>query len=59
VVRGCVIDRGVFRFIQSLESQVSNQGSPFALPYNLQSNVSGGLGVFAGYGASYDTVVCE
>jgi hypothetical protein len=59
VVRGCVIDRGVFRFIQSFENQVSNQGSPFALPYNVQSNVTGGLGVFAGYGAVYDTVICE
>jgi len=58
VIRGCVIDRGVFQFFNSFENQVSNQGSPFALPYNVKSNVEGGLGVFAGYGAVYDTVVC-
>jgi len=59
VVKGCVIDRGVFKFIDSFENQVANQGSPFALPYNVESNVVGGLGVFAGYGTVYDTVICE
>lgn len=58
-VRGCVIDRGVFNFVRSLETQVSNQGSPFSLPANIQSNVSGGLGVWSGYGAVYDTVICR
>ncbi|MEN9348187.1 MAG: hypothetical protein RLZZ77_1698 [Bacteroidota bacterium] len=60
VVRGCVIDRGAFNFISSLEDQIANQGSPFALPYNLQSNISGGgLGAWIGYGAVYDTVICQ
>lgn len=58
VVKGCVIDRGVYQFFSSFENQVSNQGSPFALPYNVKSNVTGGLGVFAGYGVVYDTVIC-
>lgn len=58
-VRGCVIDRGVFRFIDSFESQVSSQGSPFAIPFNLESNVTGGMGVWAGFGAVYDTVICN
>lgn len=58
-VRGCVIDLPAFRFIQSYESQIGNQGSPFALPYNLESNVEGGLGAFIGYGAVYDTVICQ
>ena len=58
-IRGTVIDRGVYNFVRSLENQASNQGSPFALPANLQTNVSGGLGVWAGYGAVYDTVICR
>ncbi|MDZ4752171.1 MAG: DUF4249 family protein [Flavobacteriales bacterium] len=58
-VKGCVIDRGVFRFLSSFEDQVANQGSPFAVPYNIQSNVAGGLGVWAGYGAVYDTIICQ
>jgi hypothetical protein len=58
-VRGCTIDRNAYKFIYSFESQVSNQGSPFAVPFNLKTNVEGGLGAFIGYGAIYDTVICN
>lgn len=58
VVRGCTIDRAVFRFITSFEDQVSSQGSPFASPANVFSNIEGGLGLWAAYGASYDTIIC-
>jgi hypothetical protein len=58
VVRGCTIDRAAFKFIRSLEAQIGNQGSPFAIPFNLESNLEGGIGAFIGYGALYDTVVC-
>jgi len=58
-IRGCTIDRAAFKFIKSLEAQIGNQGSPFAIPFNLESNLNGGLGAFIGYGAIYDTVVCE
>jgi len=57
-IRGCTIDRAAFKFIRSLEAQISNQGSPFAIPFNLESNLEGGIGAFIGYGAVYDTVVC-
>jgi len=57
-IRGCTIDRASFKFIRSLEAQVGNQGSPFAVPFNLESNLTGGLGAFIGYGAVYDTIVC-
>jgi len=57
-VRGCVIDRGVYAFVTSLEDQVANAGSPFATPVNLNSNINGGLGVWAGYAAVYDTIIC-
>jgi len=59
VVRGCVIDRGAFSFFRTFENQLVNQGSPFSLPNNIISNVSGGLGVWVGYGCVYDTVVCR
>ncbi len=58
-VRGCTIDRLSYRFINSFEDQVASQGSPFAIPSNLQTNVSGGLGGFIGYGAVYDTLICN
>lgn len=59
VVRGCVIDRKAFRYIDSYENQISTQGSPFSVPFNLETNVEGGLGAFIGYGAVYDTVICQ
>jgi len=59
VVKGCVIDRGVFRFVSSFEDQVASSGSPFASPANVFTNVEGGLGLWAGYGAVYDTVICQ
>jgi len=59
-VRGCSIDRNAYKFLYSLETMVSNQGSPFSLPANLESNVrGGGLGAFIGYAAVYDTVFCQ
>jgi hypothetical protein len=58
-VRGCTIDRNAYKFLYSFETQVSNQGSPFSVPFNLESNVEGGLGAFIGYGAVYDTVICN
>ena len=57
-VKSAVIDRGSFLFIDSYETQVSNQGSPFAVPTNVRTNIEGGLGGWIGYGTSYDTIIC-
>jgi hypothetical protein len=57
-VKGCVIDRGAYKFFSSFENQAGNQGSPLAVPANVKSNIEGGLGVWVGYGASYDTIIC-
>ena len=53
------IDRPNFFYFRSFENQVATNGSPFASPGNLESNINGGLGVFSGYGSAYDTVVCN
>lgn len=58
-IRGCSIDKKAYDFIASLEDQAANQGSPFSIPFNLKSNVTGGLGAFIGYAATYDTVICQ
>ena len=59
-VRACTIDHGVFRFFYSMESQIGNQGSPFAVPFELETNIQGGgLGIWAGYGVHNDTIICE
>ncbi|MFT4682662.1 MAG: hypothetical protein ACJAU0_001386 [Flavobacteriales bacterium] len=57
-IRGSVIDLGAFRYISSFEDQATSQGSPFASPANIQTNITGGLGAWIGHGASYDTIIC-
>lgn len=57
-VRATVIDRGALRYITSFEDQAGASGTPFASPANIESNVSGGLGAWIGYGAVYDTIYC-
>jgi len=59
VVKFCSIDRGVYEFWRDAETQIGNQGSPFASPSNIKSNVTGGLGVFAAYSAVYRTLVAQ
>ncbi|MDG1262046.1 MAG: DUF4249 family protein [Flavobacteriales bacterium] len=57
-VRGTVIDLGAYQYISSFEDQAASQGSPFASPANIRSNINGGLGAWIGYGATYDTIIC-
>ena len=60
VVKFCSIDNGVFRFIRDLETEVSNNGNPFAAPLTIHSNITNGaLGYWAGYGAAYDTIIAN
>lgn len=44
-------------FYGSFEDQVVNTGNPFANPTNVLTNIEGGLGIWAGYGATYDTII--
>lgn len=60
IVKFSTIDRPVYRFIRVFESEVANNGNPFGAPTTIPSNIEGeaGLGVWSGYGAIYDTVIC-
>ncbi len=58
VFRMCAIDLGVYDAIASYENQILSQGSPFALPANMATNVDGGLGLWAGYAVWQDTLIC-
>ncbi len=59
VVKFNTIDKGVFEFYRAFETQAFTSGNPFAAPTTVFSNVEGGaLGVWAGFGVTYDTVVC-
>jgi hypothetical protein len=57
-LRWCAIDEGVFEFYRSFEYAIGTIGNPFAAPVNVTSNIKGGaLGVWAGYGSTYSTIV--
>ena len=59
VVEFVSIGYAEYDFYNSLESNVASQGDLFSTPANVKSNISGGLGVWAGWGVSLDTVVCH
>lgn len=53
------IDKATYDFYRSYENNVATQGDLFTQPANVRSNISGGLGVWAGLHAFTDTLVCE
>lgn len=59
VIKFCTVDRSTFEFWRDAENQLGSSGSPFAVPSNVKSNISGGRGLFATYTASYDTVIAQ
>lgn len=59
IVKFCTIDMPVFKFWRSAENQAGNAGNPFGSPSYMQSNVVGGVGVFCGYSAMYDTLILK
>lgn len=57
-VKFCTIDNKVYDFLRMSDTQAFSQGNPFAVPANIPSNMSNGaLGIWAGYGVTYDTLV--
>lgn len=59
-VRFCTIDQEVFEFFRSYETEVINNGNPFAAPGKVKTNIKGGaLGVWAAYGAWYKTIIAK
>lgn len=54
------IDKATYDFWNTYEYALGTLGSPFATPIQVKSNISNGaLGVWAGYGAIYKTVIAE
>ncbi len=49
------IDGNTYNFFNTLENDGGS--SPFSSPVKIQTNVNNGLGVFAGYGTKYYTIV--
>jgi len=59
IVKFCSITPESYSFYFILEDQILNNGSPFATPGNIPSNINGGLGVWTGYSPFIDTLVCQ
>ncbi len=59
VLKFTSIDHATFLYYRALENQAATNGSPFAAPGNLPSNVEGGIGIWGGHGIFRDTVICQ
>ncbi|MBL7983539.1 MAG: hypothetical protein JNM91_01010 [Flavobacteriales bacterium] len=46
-------------FYITYDNTVASQGDIFSTPANARGNISGGLGIWAGWAAYYDTLACE
>ena len=59
VFRLCAIDQQHYFFWRTAEQEIMMGQNPFASPVRIRSNIEGGLGVWGGYGAHYDTLICQ
>lgn len=57
-IKFCTTDLITNKFYTTYEAAYQTNGNPFASPVSIQSNISdGGLGVWAGFGCTYDTIL--
>ena len=56
VVKFCTLDAAQYDFWETFE-QASHSGGPFANPVQIKSNITGGLGIWGGYGSIYHTII--
>lgn len=57
-IKFCTMDFASSQFYSTFDQALQNNGNPFASPVTILSNIKGddGLGVWAGFGATYDTI---
>jgi hypothetical protein len=57
-IKFCTIDHNTAQFYTTFEAALQSNGNPFASPVTILSNIKGGgLGIWAGYGVAYDTIM--
>ena len=57
-VKFCTIDQNSAKFYTTYETAYASNGNPFAAPVNVITNINGGgLGIWAGFGCTYDTIM--
>jgi len=59
-LKWCATDKKVYDFWKTYVYASNSTGNPFSTPINLKTNISnGGLGVWAGYGTVYTTIIVQ
>jgi hypothetical protein len=58
VVKFSKMDQSVYAFYNKKYAQLNSAANPFSTPINVPSNISGLLGVWAGFSPCYDTLYC-
>lgn len=58
VVKFASIGLPEYQFYNTAYNNITSQGDVFSTPSNAQGNIQGGLGVWAGFGVRFDTVIC-
>lgn len=59
VIKFASIGLREFEFYNSAYNNITSQGDVFSTPTNARGNIEGGLGVWAGYGIRFDTLICN
>ncbi|MCO5275281.1 MAG: DUF4249 domain-containing protein [Flavobacteriales bacterium] len=57
-VKALSIGKKEYDFYYSYDQNVANTGDIFGTPTNVKTNITGGLGIWAGRGVYLDTIVC-
>jgi hypothetical protein len=57
-VRFATTTIAAYQYYTTSDDQLVNNGSPFAVPANLPSNIEGGIGLWAGYAPVVQEVIC-
>jgi hypothetical protein len=59
-LKWCATDKAVYDFYSTYEYALGTLGNPFASPIQVKTNISNnGLGIWAGYGSIYTTLVIQ
>jgi hypothetical protein len=59
IVKFISMNKNEFEFYRTFESNYASAGDLFTTPTNIKTNINGGLGIWAGLGSAYDTLICQ
>lgn len=58
IVKLSKMDQAVYNYYDRKSAQLDAANNPYATPINIPSNISGCLGIWAGFSPWYDTLIC-